>query len=1207
MDTNNTVLSSERRAGIVAALNKTIEAFVVFKGDSFAEVMANGVLPIADALGVDRVAIFSYRDKEGNRHLGQIYRWDRKEGSDVSLNDILMYLPKNEITDNWTNILRNKEHIFKCLSSMTEDERNFMAAFGVQSILLVPIFSYGKFWGTVSFQNHTAEASIGEGCMDLLYSAASLCANALIRESVYQKSVGSFRAMERSKKMADIVNNTAIIFLSNREKTFEEMMNIGAGPIADIAGLDRISVWRNLGMREDGLHTSQIYRWDRVSGGTTNPTAILTDVTYDKLAPRWQEVLARGDTINSPVKLLPEWQMLQSFGVVSAYISPIFISGNFWGFVLFEDRHNERYFESDSTEMMRSTAFLFANTVIRAEMEQKITKANKLNQTIISSAPFGITIFDQNMRVFDCNDKVVKDFKTTKQHYLDHFNAFYPECQPDGQKTSDIIDDMMKRVMAGETMTFEFMHKASDGELVPCEVTTTRVKYDDEFVGLGFSYDLRNIKKMSQNLREQDELLKIRLKQQELISDISKSFVTSDESETLINDAIAKLGKYLDVSRVVILGIDYEHNNTYMAYNWHDENLPDPQSVIPDALKIINAGFPEAFQGDIVTPTISCNDISHDPFYGRLESAGMFAFVSAPLYVEGSLWGIISVEQCDRTREWQESELSFISTITSIIAGAIMHTVYNDMIKNALQKATAASEAKGFFLSNMSHEMRTPMNTIMGMASIGKNSPGIERKDYALGKIEEASAHLLGVINDVLDMSKIEAGKLELVLADFSFERMLKKAVNAICIRMEQKQQKFHITVDGKIPHILVGDDQRLAQVIINLLSNAVKFTPEGGSIRLNAFLSAEEDGICTVVIEVSDTGIGILAEQQEKLFRAFEQADSGTSRKFGGTGLGLAISRRIVEMMGGQISVKSEHGKGSVFNFSFKAAHGKDSHVSLLDPSVNWQTMRVLAVDDAQEILSYFTEIFKRYEVHCDVAISGEDALKQIEKSGAYDIYFIDWKMPGMNGIELTRQIKKRSSDRKSVVIMISATEWALIREEAENIGIDKFLMKPLFASDIMDCINACMGVGGSNTQKQQGEVKGGEFKGCRILLAEDVEINREILLASMEGTDAEIDCAGNGLEALRLLSENPVKYDLIFMDVQMPEMDGLEATRQIRKSGNKIPIVAMTANVFREDIEKCLGAGMNDHIGKPLDMGNVLKKVRKYWDRNRRRADGN
>jgi len=1075
MDTDNTDQYSQRRADIVAALNEAIETFIVFDGKTFADVMANGLLPIVEALGVDRVAIFSYRDKEGNKHLGQIYRWDKIEGSVVSLTDAIMQLPKCKATDDWTDILLKNEYVFRCKSGMTEDERNFSGDFGIKSILLIPIFSYGEFWGTVAFIDHAKETDFGEGCMDLIFSAANLCANALIRESLYKNSVNSFKAMERSKKMADVLNKTAVTFLSNIEKTFEDIMNTGMTPIADMADLDRLSVWRNFTVG-DVLHTSQIYRWDRVSGGTTEPTPELTDVTFAMLAPRWEDMLLRGEFINSPVRLLPEAPMLQSFGVVSAFITPIFTGGKLWGFVLFEDRKNERYFDNDHAEMMRTAALLCVNTVMRSEMERNIAGAN--------------------------------------------------------------------------------------------------------------------------------EQLKVRLGQQELISGISKSFVTSGESETLINDSLARLRKYLGASRTVILGIDHEHDGTYVAYSQYEKAVPPPKPAISGSFELIKSGFSHNIQEKTLTPAIHCDDISKVPSYSGLEPAGLRAFVCAPLYIEGRLWGILSVEQCNRPREWQKNEISFITTIASIIAGAIMHSIYNDRLKNALSRATAASEAKGSFLSNMSHEMRTPLNTIMGMASIGKNSPGLERKDYALGKIEEASSHLLGVINDVLDMSKIEAGKLDLVLADFSFERMLKKAVNANCIRMEQKLQKFNVTVDGKIPHIICGDDQRLSQVIINLLSNAVKFTPEGGSISLNASLRSEEDGLCTVAVEVSDTGIGIESEKIDKLFNAFEQADSGTSRKFGGTGLGLAISKRIVEMMGGQINVKSVNGKGSVFSFTFKASRGKDSDVPLLDPSVNWETMKVLAVDDAQEVLSYLADIFSRYGVLCDTALSGEDALKKIEATDGYDIFFIDWKMPGMDGIELTKRIKNRTG-RKCVVIMISATEWTLIREDAQSAGVDKFLMKPLFASDIMDCMNECLGVGGSNTEKQQKAVKTGELKGCHILLAEDVEINREILIASMEGTGVEIDCAENGNEALRLLSENPAKYDLVFMDVQMPLMDGLEATRRIRKNGSKIPVIAMTANVFKEDIENCLAAGMDDHIGKPLDMGKVIEKIRKYRHKNKITAD--
>ncbi|MDR1836353.1 MAG: response regulator [Treponema sp.] len=1071
MEINSMYKYPERRAWIVAALNKAVETFSSAGEDSFSGVISDGLMPIAESVGLDRVSIYSYKDCEGGKRLGQIYRWDMAAGGMISLTSGLEFLPDIEVVEHWTQALLKNRCLFKDESSMNKDEKKFLSAYGVRSILIVPVFMRGKFWGAITFQDHTRGLNFSEGCVDLLRSAAYICTGTIVRERAHNNFIESFEALERSKMMTDILNMTAVFFLSNSEKPFEEIMTVGITSIADMAALDRISVWRNF--KKDGvLHTSQIYRWDRAAGGTTKPTAGLEDVTYARLAPRWEELLPKGEAINSPVRLMPESDMLKSFGVVSAFISPIFINGDFWGFVLFEDRHNERFFDSDHAEMMRSAAMLCANAVMRAEMERNVAKAN--------------------------------------------------------------------------------------------------------------------------------EMLKARLDQQELISDIAKSFVSSGESVDLINDSLTRLGQYLGVSRIVILGVDYERGDTFTAYNWCCKDFPLPVPEIPGGLKLINARFPEILQEDTVTHTVFCGDVSGGLYEG-LEQAGITAFVCAPLYVDGRLWGILSVEQCGHTREWKEGELSFITTVASVLAGAIMHSVYNERLKDALRRATAASEAKGNFLSNMSHEMRTPLNTIMGMASIGKNSPGLERKDYALGKIEEASSHLLGVINDVLDMSKIEAGKLELVLADFSFERMLKKAVNAICIRMEQKQQKFHVAVDGKIPHILTGDEQRLTQVVINLLSNAVKFTPENGSIRLSAYLSQEKEGVCTIVIEVNDTGIGITDEQKERLFHAFEQADSGTSRKFGGTGLGLVISKRIVEMMGGSIGVVSEPGRGSEFKLSFNAERGRDNPASLLDPSVNWETMKVLAVDDDEEILSYFSEIFKRYGVLCETAVSGDAALKKIEKYGGYDIYFVDWKMPQMDGIELTKQIKKRNADRKSVVIMISATEWALIREEAESAGVDKYLMKPLFASDILDCMNTCLGIGGTATENQRNAVKGGEIKGCRILLAEDVEINREILLASMENTGAKIDCAENGLEAVHMVCENPDRYDLVFMDVQMPQVDGLEATRQIRQSGNKLPIIAMTANVFKEDIEKCLEAGMDDHIGKPLDMSNVLTKVRKYWDKNR------
>ena len=517
---------------------------------------------------------------------------------------------------------------------------------------------------------------------------------------------------------------------------------------------------------------------------------------------------------------------------------------------------------------------------------------------------------------------------------------------------------------------------------------------------------------------------------------------------------------------------------------------------------------------------------------------------------------------------------------------------------NANVQAEEAARAKSNFLANMSHEIRTPLNAVIGMTGIGKTSSDIDRKNYCFDKIEEASAHLLGIINDILDMSKIEANKFELSTEEFHFEKMLQRAINVVNFKMDEKHQALSVYIDKNIPKTMICDDQRLAQIITNLLGNAVKFTHDGGSISLRAKFLDESNGVYKIQIEVSDTGIGISPEQKARLFTSFEQADSNTVRKFGGTGLGLSISKSIVEMMGGRIWVESELGKGSTFCFTVNVKRSALKKQAYRVRSANRKTLRVLAVDEDPDALSYLEEIIKSFGMKCDTALCGEDALKLAEQKNNYDIYFIDWKLPKINGTALASLLNEKSIiEDQLIVMMISSADWSTLEDDAVKDCAYKFLQKPIFSSSVFDITNEHFGKK-QQTKNVREEIP--DFSGSCILLAEDIEINREIVMSILEDTKLEIVCAENGSEAVRLFCEMPEKYNMIFMDVQMPEMDGFEATQCIRSldlpQAKKIPIIAMTANVFNEDVDRCLAAGMNGHIGKPLDFSKLMEVLQEF-----------
>jgi signal transduction histidine kinase/DNA-binding response OmpR family regulator/PAS domain-containing protein len=839
--------------------------------------------------------------------------------------------------------------------------------------------------------------------------------------------------------------------------------------------------------------------------------------------------------------------------------------------------------------------------IVRRELEM----AQGTTNAMLSSNPHINVLFDSSFKVVDCNPAalVYLGFATKeelKNNLIKRMVEAIPPYQSNGRPSIPMQERIMTAVKEGG-VHFETELNLL-GSLKTLSVDLKRIPYGGSFGVVGYLVDITNVLETERELKRRDRLLAA-------VNQAAAILASGEAFEKMLYDSMAVLAEAAGLDRIYVWHITKDNGRKFysVTHEWMND-AGSSQRIVGEGTDLkFTETIPEwdnkFSRGESVNgPVRSLSENERK----MLDWFGVLSILAIPVFFQNVFWGFLSFDDCHSERTFPDSDVSILQSGSLLIAGAIVREQITSELKTAMEEAKAANRAKSEFLSNMSHEIRTPMNAIIGMTNIGISSNEIMRKDYAFAKIQEASSHLLGVINDVLDMSKIEAGKFELNPVEFEFEKMLRKVSDVIMFRADEKKLKFMVRIDRNIPHSIIADDQRIAQVVTNLLSNAVKFTSEGGSINLDAAFVRMEGNIVTLRFEIRDSGIGISADQQARLFKSFQQAESGTTRKFGGTGLGLVISKRIVEMMGGEIKIESELDKGATFIFTIKAECGRGEYSYPAVTGLNLSNLRVLAVDDSPDTLEFFKDVAQRFNFHCDAASSGEEALDLVSRNGIYDVCFIDWKMPGMDGLELSGKLRELGS-KKSITTMISAGEWSSVETEARAVGIERFISKPLFPSAIIDCLSEYMGLESLKTEENNVITEADVYEGRQILLAEDIEINREIVMTRLEPTRLKIDCAENGRAAVKMYCEEPDKYDMIFMDVQMPEMDGYEATELIRKFENenmkmpsgqirRVPIIAMTANVFREDIEKCLAAGMDSHIGKPLTLADIVDMLRKY-----------
>ena len=818
--------------------------------------------------------------------------------------------------------------------------------------------------------------------------------------------------------MLNALNTAASALLVADEGTFESSLAECMTLVNQCADVDRVYIWKNEAL--DGeLYYVNRYEWLRYGsyqGLIVHPTM---KYSYDA-DPGWREDrFERGECVNGPLSSLTpgEQEMLGPYGIKSILVIPVNLRGRFWGFVSYDDCHGERFFNGEEVDMLRSASLMMVSVIDRIDQVEIVREADGRTKLMLNATPFCCTLWDANFSCIDCNDEVLKLFGLKdKREYMDGFFAFSPEIQPDGQSSREKARVVIKKAFAEGRYVFDWMHQMPDGTPVPAEIILVSLKHGEKKVVAGYTRDLREYERLVKGEEEARELM-------------NKSIAILENVDALISVT------------------DLDYNLIYM-----NQNLANAFGLERSAC--IGKKCYKAMR-NVDEPCSICRLPELLPDKDSL-----------PTKFDEYLWDEV-------LGMWTESKASIIRWVDDSLV--LFHSIndrsvkkaYEDELRKAMEASIAASASKTAFLANMSHEVRTPMNSIIGFAELALSSETADKTGNYLCKIIESAKWLLHIINDILDISKIESGKMELEKVPFDPFDIFMSCQSAVLPMANEKGLYLHVYAEPLSGKMLLGDPFRLYQALMNLLSNSVKFTDDG-TIWLSSSVNKLEGSIAAIYFEVKDSGIGMTSEQIEKIFEPFVQADNSITRNYGGTGLGLTITTNIIEMMGGRLEAESSPGNGSKFSFEL---------------------------------------VFETV----DAPARGKD----------------------------------------------------------------------------------------SNDNNDNTMVEKPQFDGL-VLLCEDNRMNQEVICEHLDRVGLKTMIAENGKAGVDMVKDRVNKgqkpFDLIFMDMQMPVMDGLEAAAKIAALGTKTPIVAMTANVMSNETESYKRSGMNDYVGKPFTTQELWRCLLKH-----------
>lgn len=840
-----------------------------------------------------------------------------------------------------------------------------------------------------------------------------------------------------------------------------------------------------------------------------------------------------------------------------------------------------RALEKNNEELQRTQEELVASSQRLQESEQQIS-------TIINSSPDGIITIDKRgtIQTFNAaaemnfgyeadfvlgkNVKILMPKSVALEHdlYLERYDPSRPSTVVDNQRE---VEGCRK-----------------DGSFFPLELRVARVTSEGEDTFVGLIRDITERKVAEARERQ-------RIREQRLLDRIGAIGAASDSFKSALASVLNLFCETIHWPLGHVYLIDSEHQQWIPADIWYLDDEARYQ-VFKQLTEASSIEVTEELPGIVVErgEPVWLSELAKGVDSPRIDAArqaGIQDGVATPVIVRGEVIAVLELF-VDRAVEDTDSGRQLAANVSDGLARVYERREVAEELERAKEAADTANQAKSDFLANMSHEIRTPMNAIIGLSGLCLKTELNGRQEDYLSKINASANALLRIINDILDFSKIEAGKLEIEEIPFEIDEVLENLATVVTVNTREKGLELMFRRSPDTPQVLIGDPLRLGQILINLCNNAVKFT-EKGEILVTIAVSREMEDRIVLECTVRDTGIGMNAEQQAKLFKSFSQADTSTTRRFGGTGLGLAISKQLVEMMHGNIWVESEEGKGSTFGFEVELGIGESDEKRMLGPTPDVSGLTALIVDDNATSREIITQYLESFTFETTAVSSADKAMSVLTTSkGKYALVILDWMMPGKSGLELASEIRAcKTLDPQPHLILLSAFHGSEVLEQPGAEHIDHFLSKPISPSHLFDAIMRVFGHEDTDTRwkrRKRATVDVDSLKpiyGAHLLVVEDNEINQQVARELLEDAHLVVDIAHHGQRALEMLESN--QYDAVLMDIQMPVMDGYTAAKKIREDSrfDNLPVLAMTANATPEDRERSLESGMNGHINKPID----------------------